>query len=43
MTETVYAIIDNCTHRSETKYKFLYKTKDFKAFMQYVQDKGLEC
>lgn len=41
MTETVYAVIDNHTKRRKTNYTFLYKTKDFKAFMKYITKKGL--
>jgi len=41
MTETVYAIIDNHKTGKHTKYDFMYKTKDFKAFMAYIESKGL--
>jgi len=41
MTETVYAVIDNHSSRRSTKYSFMFKTKDFRAYMKYLQDKGL--
>lgn len=41
MTETVYAVIDNHSHRRKTSYNIMYKTKDFKAFMEYITKKGL--
>lgn len=41
MTQIVYAVIDNHTRRRKTSYNFLYKTKNFLAFMKYIEEKGL--
>lgn len=41
MTETVYAVIDNHSGRRKTTYNFMYKTKNFKEFIRYVNKKGL--
>lgn len=41
MTETVFAVIDNHTHRKKTNYNIMYKTKDFRKFMNFIYEKGL--
>jgi len=41
MTETVYAVIDNHSHRRKTLYNIMYKTKSFNDFKKYIEAKGL--
>jgi len=41
MTDIVYAIIDNHKKKKGTNYNFLYRTKKFEEFMEYVNRKGL--
>ena len=41
MTQIVYALIDNHTTRKHTNYNFLFKTKNFKEYLKYIEEKGL--
>ena len=41
MTQIVYAVIDNHTTRKHTHYTFMYKTKNYQDYLNFLEEKGL--